>query len=165
MLRITQQLSALSLAGGFSYRVRWIPSEHNTADGPSRGQVRAGSFQPFPWGTTEAEGACEIVEQPTAAEELPNETRCEDLREEEGQTGHSSDEERKREVETTTSSKGREAPTATGDRCGAPAQTGRMTILEERSVSAEVQHQYHKYFAMFENFCQTSGISWPQETR
>ena len=73
MLRITQQLSALSLAGGFSYRVRWIPSEHNTADGPSRGQVRAGSFQPFPCGTTEAEGACEIVEQPTAAEELPNE--------------------------------------------------------------------------------------------
>ena len=120
MLRITQQLSALSLAGGFSYRVRWIPSEHNTADGPSRGQVRAGSFQPFPCGTTEAEGACEIVEQPTAADELPNETRCEDLREEEGQTGHSSYEERKREVETTTSSKGREAPTATGDRCGAP---------------------------------------------
>ena len=44
---------------------------------------------------------------------------------------------------------------------GRRAQTGRMTILEERSVSAEVQHQYHKYFAMFENFCQTSGISWP----
>ena len=44
MLRITQQLAALQLAGSFSYRVRWIPSELNVADGPSRGSIQAGAL-------------------------------------------------------------------------------------------------------------------------
>jgi len=46
LLRITQQLAALSLAGGITVRVRWVPSEHNVADGPSRGQVSPGAFCP-----------------------------------------------------------------------------------------------------------------------
>lgn len=45
MLRCMQQLSALCLAGGFSVRVRWVPSERNVADGPSRGQIAAGAYQ------------------------------------------------------------------------------------------------------------------------
>eukprot|EP00435_Cladocopium_sp_Y103_P007924 s2848_g2.t1 len=44
MLRISQQVSALSLVGSFSIRLRWVPSEFNPADGPSRGQIHPGAY-------------------------------------------------------------------------------------------------------------------------
>lgn len=47
LLRVNQQIAALSLASGFSVRVRWIASEHNVADGPSRGQIHPGSYRGF----------------------------------------------------------------------------------------------------------------------
>ena len=47
-LRIMQQVSALSLAGAFTVRARWIRSEANVADGPSRGQIRPGPFLGVP---------------------------------------------------------------------------------------------------------------------
>lgn len=46
MLRTAQKLAALSLAGGFTLRVRWVPSEGNPADAPSRGQIRPGTYSP-----------------------------------------------------------------------------------------------------------------------
>ena len=46
MLRVLQQVAALSLASGIQLRPRWIPSEFNVADGPSRGQKRPGSYSP-----------------------------------------------------------------------------------------------------------------------
>lgn len=46
LLRICQQISALCLATGIKLRVRWIPSEWNIADGPSRGQIKAGPYKP-----------------------------------------------------------------------------------------------------------------------
>jgi len=45
MLRITQQLAALQLAGSFSVRMRWAPSELNVADGPSQGCLEAGALR------------------------------------------------------------------------------------------------------------------------
>eukprot|EP00435_Cladocopium_sp_Y103_P068559 s1270_g31.t1 len=45
LLRVCQQLSALSLACGFSLRLRCVPSELNCADGPSMGQKHPGPFQ------------------------------------------------------------------------------------------------------------------------
>ena len=45
LLRVNQQIAALSLASGFSIRVRWIASELNVADGPSRGQIDPGSYR------------------------------------------------------------------------------------------------------------------------
>ena len=45
LLRVLQQLSALSLASGIILRPRWIPSESNLADGPSRGQVEPGAYR------------------------------------------------------------------------------------------------------------------------
>ena len=51
MLRIMQQLAAISLACNFSLKVRWIPSEKNVSDGPSRGQILPGAFKP--WGEQE----------------------------------------------------------------------------------------------------------------
>ena len=46
ILRITQQVAALTIAGGFSVRLRWIASEQNVADGPSRGQIEPGPYRP-----------------------------------------------------------------------------------------------------------------------
>ena len=42
MLRVSQKLGALALAAGLSLRVRWIPSEVNVSDGPSRGSKSPG---------------------------------------------------------------------------------------------------------------------------
>eukprot|EP00959_Pyramimonas_sp_CCMP1952_P262625 5491598-Pyramimonas_sp.AAC.1 len=38
MLGIMRRIGALSLASGCSFCIRWIPSEYNVADGPSRGR-------------------------------------------------------------------------------------------------------------------------------
>lgn len=59
MLRIIQQLSALSLVGGFSYRLRWVPSELNNADGPSRGQVDPGPYRKASSGANDTKGTTE----------------------------------------------------------------------------------------------------------
>ena len=45
LLRITQQVAALTLVGNFGIRLRWVPSELNVADGPSRGQFLPGAFK------------------------------------------------------------------------------------------------------------------------
>lgn len=45
MLRVVQKVGALSLACNFALRVRWIPSEWNVSDGPSRGANTAGYFE------------------------------------------------------------------------------------------------------------------------
>ncbi len=45
LLRVLQQLSALSLSSGIILRPRWIPSESNLADGPSRAQVEPGAYR------------------------------------------------------------------------------------------------------------------------
>lgn len=50
LLRVTQQLAALSLAGGFTIRTRWVRSESNVADGPSRGSIKPGPYQKYPLG-------------------------------------------------------------------------------------------------------------------
>ena len=45
ILRVLQQIGSVALASGLTIRTRWIPSEFNCADGPSRGQVCAGPFR------------------------------------------------------------------------------------------------------------------------
>lgn len=44
MLRVLQQIGAISLACCLTLRPRWIPSEWNIADGPSRGQYAPGPY-------------------------------------------------------------------------------------------------------------------------
>lgn len=44
MLRVMQQVGSISLAANLGLSVRWVPSEYNPADGPSRGQIRPGAF-------------------------------------------------------------------------------------------------------------------------
>ena len=45
MLRVAQKIGALLLAGQVVLRVRWIPSEWNISDGPSRGSFTPGFFK------------------------------------------------------------------------------------------------------------------------
>lgn len=45
MLRVAQQVAALSFLGSFTLKLRWLPSELNVSDGPSRGQILPGPFQ------------------------------------------------------------------------------------------------------------------------
>ena len=52
-------------------------------------------------------------------------------------------------------------PALLEDDVGSRAQKGRLTVLEERSVSAEVQSQYRAYYEKFENFCRVSRLGWP----
>ena len=75
MLRIVQQLCALSLVGNFSYRVRWIPSELNNADGPSRGQVAAG---PFKFQANGAFKACPSETKPQPSDSVRSEAVASD---------------------------------------------------------------------------------------
>eukprot|EP00438_Fugacium_kawagutii_P012897 Skav204571 [mRNA] locus=scaffold2218:197091:209588:- [translate_table: standard] len=44
ILRVLQQLGSISLACGLTLRCRWVPSELNVADGPSRGQIAPGPY-------------------------------------------------------------------------------------------------------------------------
>lgn len=44
MLRVLQQLGAPCLAAELTLRPRWVPSEWNVSDGPSRGQISPGAF-------------------------------------------------------------------------------------------------------------------------
>ena len=48
MLRIMQQVGSICLAASLGVFPRWIPSEWNVADGPSRGQVSPGPFKKEP---------------------------------------------------------------------------------------------------------------------
>ena len=44
MLRIMQQIGSICLAANIGIFPRWVASEDNPADGPSRGQIRPGAF-------------------------------------------------------------------------------------------------------------------------
>ena len=45
LLRLMQQIGSISLAADLGVHPRWIPSEWNLADGPSRGQISPGAFE------------------------------------------------------------------------------------------------------------------------
>ena len=55
MLRVCRSVGALALATGTSLHVRWMPSEMNPADGPSRGELLA-SLPKIPFSATEFQG-------------------------------------------------------------------------------------------------------------
>eukprot|EP00435_Cladocopium_sp_Y103_P046584 s342_g13.t1 len=44
---------------------------------------------------------------------------------------------------------------------GRRAQNKKMTVLEERSVSKEIHHQYTSYYNRFKSFCRQEGLPWP----
>ena len=156
ILRITQQVAALSIAGGFSVRLRWIASEHNVADGPSRGQIEPGPYRPGDRETVKTECEEDAVESgegdcstfKAGGEKAP----IQPIQIQKLEGGNSFD-----EVSSSSSSEGWSDPCIVGGQCGLE----RLTVLEERSVSAEVQSQYRAYYEKFENFCRVSRLGWP----
>ena len=42
---------------------------------------------------------------------------------------------------------------------GKRAQLNRLTILEQKSISTEVRHQYQSFLLKFESFCRDSGLN------
>lgn len=44
---------------------------------------------------------------------------------------------------------------------GRLAQQKKLTLLERKCVSSEVQGQYGQYLSRFEDFCRVSGFQWP----
>eukprot|EP00972_Heterocapsa_arctica_P051902 7634417-Heterocapsa_arctica.AAC.1 len=47
MLAVTQSIAALCLATGSTLHCRWLPSEWNVADGPSRGTSGPSAVKPL----------------------------------------------------------------------------------------------------------------------
>lgn len=52
-------------------------------------------------------------------------------------------------------------PVAQEEGVGRRAQSQRLTVLEERSISVEVLGQYQQYLMKFESFCKAAGLEWP----
>ena len=46
---------------------------------------------------------------------------------------------------------------------GSLARMGKLTLLETKTVSSEVQMQYASYLQRFADFCKENGESWPLE--
>eukprot|EP00435_Cladocopium_sp_Y103_P031708 s3161_g8.t1 len=44
---------------------------------------------------------------------------------------------------------------------GQRARKNQLTVLEERSISNEVQYQYTSHLDRFKSFCRAQGIAWP----
>lgn len=66
LLRIAQQIASIALAGQLTIRVRWVYSEINVADGPSRGQIQPGSFKGLHPGKSSA--TCEKLDKQAVKE-------------------------------------------------------------------------------------------------
>ena len=161
ILRITQQVAALTIAGGFSVRLRWIASEQNVADGPSRGQIEPGPYRPGDRETVKTECEEDSVESgegdcstfKAGGEKAP----IQPIQIQKLEGGNSFD-----EVSSSSSSEGWSDSCIVGGRCGLKgAKRETHCSGEERSVSAEVQSQYRAYYEKFENFCRVSRLGWP----
>ncbi|CAE7708857.1 AMY1.1 [Symbiodinium sp. CCMP2592] len=133
MLRVAQKIGAIALAANLGLRVRWIPSERNVADGPSRGSSSPGYFT-------------EVGEQrsPGAKGNSINGTK--------GLV-------KKRSVSTRRNVVADmhlevEPP-------GKRARKGGITALEIKSISEEQQGQYDFYRQRFKDFCKENKVPWP----
>ncbi|CAE7265927.1 AMY1.1 [Symbiodinium sp. CCMP2592] len=151
LLRITQQLSALSLAGDFQLRLRWVPSEVNVADGPSRGILLPRCEGQV--GASKQTG--DIVQSfETSAEEShqwhPDEGRGQTDKtgqEGESQGAHCANEQISWQTLCSPKSLGK------------LAQSKQLSFLETKSVSTEVAEQYRKYFDKYKSFCKEHGVA------
>lgn len=93
MLRITQKIAALALAGGFTVRLRWIPSELNVADGPSRGHLLPGPYQKTNAGPqSNSLNSCPIQEETSSSSRRWSDSGFEQQVVESGQAGEDSSE-------------------------------------------------------------------------
>jgi hypothetical protein len=162
MLRILQQVGSLCLAARLGIFPRWVPSEFNPADGPSRGQLRAGAHSKAVSGKEDQR--CQTKGPYTGSEE--GEVRdtfpaaSSDGGEEEGScqevacAGEKSD---VKPIKPKERRSVRAVPKVVVDK----EDLAKLSQLEMKSVSQEVQVQYGGYFNKFKGFCQENALKWP----
>ena len=163
LLRILQKIGSISLACQLTIRPRWVRSEVNVADAPSRGRIQPGSggskgFQSSDTAKagsedSQQEAASSFIEAGCAGQEEDKQllSQCQGADSEEGIP--------------TSLHWGPEVCEASRQwswrELGWGAQTNRMTVLEQKSVSSEIQFQYQGYYLKLKDFSMESGLGWP----
>ena len=149
MLRVTQKLGAILLAANVTLRVRWIPSELNVSDGPSRGASSPGYYEPA--GEFKAKAGKQDWHRLSGNSEAKK-TQPKDPvppREKKNSVGAVKVVRRKVRAER----RNVVATFSVGDApLGKGAQKGQLTQLERKSVSNEQENQYRYYLMKFKDF-------------
>eukprot|EP00438_Fugacium_kawagutii_P002019 Skav214231 [mRNA] locus=scaffold1133:6956:10370:+ [translate_table: standard] len=140
LLRITQQAAALTLAGGFGVRLRDV-AVLKAMKSPAR------NLNPSSSSKRSSAKAVKQVKQP----QMSKATTVRTLR-------SAVPPMMKAPPPRRTVGRMTMEPM---ENLGKRAQSKMLTMLETRSVSKEVQHQYSQYLLKFENFCRVSGLGWP----
>lgn len=169
ILRVLQKIHAISLAAGIIVRIRWVPSEHNVSDGPSRGQIQPGPYiASFGRNGYEEEGASEDARvskesrQKSAAKADEEFGTCSSEAEhweeqegsDQGRTEKDAESHFGCEWKAT-----KNASVCAGADGG--ARKNQLTLLEAKSISKEVEHQYKGYYQQFLDFCKENGLRCP----
>ena len=161
LLRIAQQIASIALAGQLTIRVRWVYSEINVADGPSRGQIQPGSFKGLHPATCEKldkravkEGDFEQEDSRRGWGLISQQNRESEEQSCQEHLGFLEGNPQASEVCATDQYQG-------GEGLGCRARKNQLTVLEQRSVSCEVQIQYKSHLERFKSFCVGEGIIWP----
>ncbi|CAK9019752.1 1 [Durusdinium trenchii] len=168
MLRVLQRVGSICLACGITLRPRWVPSEFNIADAPSRGFRSPGS------GTKESNdfGSQNQLIQGASDQVGAEEGGRQESDEAHGESGAQSSEKDARVAALPKKSVVRRPPpprrsvqplpaVVQDQDVGKLAQQKKLTLLERKCVSSEVQGQYGQYLSRFEDFCRVGGFHWP----
>ena len=175
ILRVLQKIHAISLAAGIIVRIRWVPSEHNVSDGPSRGQIQPGPYiASFGRNGYEEEGASEDARvskesrQKSAAKADEEFGTCSSEAEHWEEQEGSDKVGQKRTLRATLAASGKPPKmrrSVQGQIVGPPpgtrARKNLLTLLEAKSISKEVEHQYKGYYQQFLDFCKENGLRCP----
>ena len=168
LLRVLEQIGSICLAATIVLRGRWIPSEKNIADGPSRGQILAG---PFTKAVVEESKEAILsslgggISQPTEAQSQGFEVKGY-----ERQCSHSSEtSEKSFGVEGTSSELQAQEKENCGQLVGCSQRSRWKSSAEEGVIaSGEKEHQcggpgpvYEMYFRRFVDFCKDNGSPLP----
>ena len=166
MLRIMQQVGSICLAASLGVFPRWIPSEWNVADGPSRGQVSPGPFKKEP-----AESATPPTSSRVVAMRAP-ESAFQRLEVRTLKGSCPPEPAKEKAAKRVMAHGGPVMPTVKRARrsvqavsvphsgeVGTLARKQELTKLEARSVSVECRAQYGLYLDKFKGFCTANGIA------
>ena len=155
MLRVAQKIGALALAANLCLRIRWVPSELNVSDAPSRGastpgyvkdgQVIQDRYVPSKTASSKKESRGLFMSQMGSQRAMKKATPM-----------MKTPLARMREVRTVTSRK-----IEIDSEVGKKAQKGKLTLLERSSISSEQHGQYQHYLAKFKDFCKENKLRFP----
>ena len=166
MLRIMQQAAAISLAGNSSYRLRWVASELNVADGPSRGQIRRALTRASPAVVksqpknkrvlaSSSKKATE-VKLPNRVLTYPSQKEISKVTQNKKRKSFHPLVKEQKSAKRMLVSRSEIDPEA-----GTLAKKNKPTMLERRSVSQAVESQYVKHYQGYLSFCREHGLELP----